>query len=72
MTETPLQHNPHHVLHRIPDFALPHSATRHHKYRIYQTIYQAKSIEFTDHNTLWVKHPACQKAESLIAALFQS
>ena len=27
---------------------------------------------YTDHNTLWVKHPACQKAESLIAALFQS
>ena len=27
-------------------FFLPHSATRHHKHWIYQTIYQAKSIKF--------------------------
>ena len=41
MTETPLQHSPRHVLHRFHYFALPHSATRHHKYWIYQTICQA-------------------------------
>ena len=38
MTETPLEHIPHHVLHWFPYFALPHSATRHHKYWICQTM----------------------------------
>ena len=46
MTATPLQHNPHHVLHWFSYFVLPHSVTRHHKYWIYQTICLAKSIKF--------------------------
>ena len=59
--ETPLQHKPHHVLHRFPYFVLPHSTTPHHKYWIYQTISHTKPIKFiiklfTDHNTLWIKH----------------
>ena len=76
-TETPLQYNPHHFIHRFPYFVLPHSATRHHNYWIYQTICQAKSINllskvYTDHNTLLVKHAAHQKVESSRTALFQS
>ena len=71
-TETPLQHNPHHVLHRFPYFVLPDSTTRYHKYWIYQTIWEAQPIKsivklYTDHNTLWVKHATHQKAESLRA-----
>ena len=51
-------------------FLLPNSTTDHHKYWIYQTICQAKSIKFiiklyTDHNSLWVKHVTFQRAESL-------
>ena len=59
-TETPLQHNPHHVLHSVslfcpPPFAtmscryhvLPMSyPTRYHKYWIYQTIRQSNPIKF--------------------------
>ena len=71
--ETPLQYNPHHVLHRFPYFFLPHSTTRHHKYWLNQTICQAKSIKsiiklYTGLNTLWilwVKHATHQKTESL-------
>ena len=39
--ETPLQHNPHYVLHRFLYIILPFSTTRYHKYCIYQTIWQA-------------------------------
>ena len=51
----------------------PHSTTRHHKYLVYQTICQSKTIRFSiklyaDHNTLWVKHATHQKAESLRGA----
>ena len=44
-TKTPLQRNPHHVLHLFPYSFLPHSTTRHN-YWIYQTIRQAKPIKF--------------------------
>ena len=65
-TETLPQHYPHHVFHRFPYFVLPYSTTRHHKYWIYQTIWQSNSIKFfitlfTDHNTFWVKHATHQK-----------
>ena len=68
-TETPLQHNPHYVLRRFPYFVVLHLTTRHHKYWIYQTICEAKSIKFviklfTDHNTLLVKQAIHQKTES--------
>ena len=61
-TETPLQNNPY----RFPYFVPTHSTTCHHKYWIYQTIWQVKSIKFIiklylDDNNLWAK----QKAESL-------
>ena len=46
MTETSLQLSPHHVLCWFLYFVRPHSATRHHKYWIYQTICQAKPIKF--------------------------
>ena len=75
---TPLQHNPHHVLHWFSYFVLPHSITHHHKYWICQTIWQAKLIKFivklySDNNTLWVKHSIHLKAESLrIASLSRS
>ena len=66
-------HNPHYVLHWFPYFALPHSTKLHHKYWIYQTIWQAKPIKFviklfTDHDSLWVRHATQQKAKSLRAA----
>ena len=71
-TETPLQHNHHHVLHQFPNFFLPHSTTRHN-FWIYQTICQAMLIKFiiklyTNHNTLLVKHATYQKGESLTGA----
>ena len=58
-------------------FVAPHSATRYHKYCIYQPYAkpnQSKLLSkpYTDYNTLWVKYAAHQKAESLRAALFQS
>ena len=61
-TETPLQNNPY----RFPYFVLTHSTTCHHKYWLYQTIWQVKPIKFIiklypDDNKLWAK----QKAESL-------
>ena len=64
-----------HVLHRFPNFVLPHSTTQHQKYWIYQTICQAKPINFiiklyADLNTWWVKHATHQKAASLRAACF--
>ena len=66
-TETPLQCNLHHVLHRFLYFFLPHSTTRHN-YWIYQTIRQAKRIKFIiNHNTLLVKQATYQKAEPLRA-----
>ena len=70
-TETSVRHSPHRVLHRLPCFSLAHSTTWHHKYWIYQTIWQAKPIRFIiklhqDQNNLWVKKDANhQKAESL-------
>ena len=72
-TETPLQHNPHYVLHRFPYFALTHLTTHHHKYLKYPIICQSKPIKFniklyTDHNALWVKLATHQKAASLRAA----
>ena len=65
-TETPLGHNLHHALHQFPYFSLPHLTTRHHKYWIYQTIFQAKPIKFniklyTDHNIFRAKHANHQK-----------
>ena len=72
LTETSLQHNPHHVLHWFLTFVLPHSNTCHRKYWIYQAICQTKSINciiklYINHITLWVKHATYQKAESLRA-----
>ena len=72
LTETPLQDNPHHVLHLFPNFFLPYSTTRHNHW-IYQTICQVKPMKFvinlyTNHNTLLVKHATYQIAESLRAA----
>ena len=69
-TETPLQHNPHHVFHRFPYFVLPYLITHHHKYWIKQIICQANSIKlviklFLGLNTLWVKHATHQKADFL-------
>ena len=69
-TETSLRHSPHRVLHRLPCFSLAHSTTCHHKYWIYQTIWQAKPIKliiklYQDQNNLWVKDANHQKAESL-------
>ena len=57
-----LQNNPY----RFPYFVLTHSTTCHHKYWLYQTIWQVKPIKFIiklypDDNKLWAK----QKAESL-------
>ena len=57
----------------FPILCYPHSTTRHHKYLVYQTICQSKTIRFSiklyaDHNTLWVKHATHQKAESLRGA----
>ena len=46
LTETLIQHDPHLVLHRFPYFVLPYSTSRHHKYWIYQTIWQVKPIKF--------------------------
>ena len=62
--------HPHRVLHRLPCFSLAHSTTCHHKYWIYQTIWQAKPIKliiklYQDQNNLWVKDANHQKAESL-------
>ena len=73
-TETPLQPNNHHLLQWFSYFVLPHSTKRHHKYWLYQTIWQAKPIKFiiklfTDHHTLWVKHATHQKTESSRAAI---
>ena len=73
-TETPLQPNNHHLLQWFSYFVLPHSTKRHHKYWLYQTIWQAKPIKFiiklfTDHHTLWVKHATHQKTESPRAAI---
>ena len=50
-----LQHNLHHVLYWFPYFVLSLSTTRHYRYWIYRTIWQAKPIKFiinmyTDHN----------------------
>ena len=65
----PLQHNSHHVLHRFQYFVLSHSTTSHHKYWIYQIIYEGKPIKLIiklhiDHDTWWVKHANHQKAAS--------
>ena len=54
-------HNYHYVVHWFPYFVLPHSTKRHHKYWIYQTIWQAKPIKviiklFTDHHTVWFRN----------------
>ena len=73
-TETPLQPNNHHLLQWFSYFVLPHSTKRHHKYWLYQTIWQLKPIKFiiklfTDHHTLWVKHATHQKTESPRAAI---
>ena len=73
-TETPLQPNNHHLLQWFSYFVLPHSTKRHHKYWLYQTIWQLKTIKFiiklfTDHHTLWVKHATHQKTESPRAAI---
>ena len=67
-TNTPYQHNPHHVFYRFPYFVLAHSTT-------HQTICQAKPVKFIiklyiNRNTLLVKHTTYQKAESLRAASF--
>ena len=66
----PLQHKPHHVLHRFQYFVQLYLTTSHHKYWIYPIIYKAKPIRVviklnTDHDTLWFKHATHQKAESL-------
>ena len=58
---------------RFPYFVLPHSTTCHHKFWINQTICQAKPTKFiiklyTGLNTLWDKHAAHQKIESLRAS----
>ena len=45
-TETPLQNNPNHVLHRFSYFILPHSTTCLHKYWMYQNICQANQIYY--------------------------
>ena len=73
-TETPLQPNNPHLLQWFSYFVLPHSTKRHHKYWLYQTIWQLKPIKFiiklfTDHHTLWVKHATHQKTESPRAAI---
>ena len=72
-TETPLQHNLHHVFHWFRYFVLPHSTTHHLKYWICQAMWQAKPIKFIiklypNNNTLWVKHATHLKAESLRTA----
>ena len=56
----------------LPYFVLAHWIKFHHKYWIYQNIWQAKAIKiiiklYPDHNNLWVKHVTHQKAESLRA-----
>ena len=70
-------HNLHYIFHWFPYFVLPHSTKRHHKYWIYQTIWQAKPIKFIiklfkDHHALWVRHATHQKSKSLRAAFLQS
>ena len=67
----PLQHNPHHVLHWLPYFVLPHLTTSHHKYWKYQITCKAKSTKFiyklyTVHDTLWIQRATHQKAELFI------
>ena len=70
-TETPLQPNNHHLLQWFSYFVLPHSTKRHHKYWLYQTIWQLKPIKLSssylqiiipyESNTLLIKKLSLQE-----------
>ena len=75
MTETPLQHNPHHLFIGFPISSYlirPHASIAYTEPYAKQNQSNLLSKLYGDHNTSWVKHAAHQKAKSLRAALFQS